>query len=234
MTGDLAAHRETRDAEVGGEDGWLALIAQHLLEDGVQELEGVGRVELAGTRVTIDGEAVTLDDERVVGITGGRTVQRVVRGGRVALRVRAPGARRGFSGIPVWAEDSRYRVPATWTLLDVPREIQLAYTIGTTTPRIARGALKFTLNNVPCTLLALDEEDGLLFVPFRDATSGRESYGAGRYLWAEPPDEHGITVLDFNRAASPACAFTPHAACPIPPPENKLLVAILAGEKVMP
>lgn len=229
---ELAAHRAARDAEVGGEDGWLAIVAQHLLDEGAQELEGLGRVTLAGTRVDVAG--VTLADERVVGIEGGRTVQRVVRGGRVALRVRVPGARRVFSGIPTWAEDPAYRVEATWTTLATPKELALAYTIGTTGTRVARGTLAFTVGGVACQVLALDEDDGLLFIPFRDATSGRESYGAGRYLWAEPPDERGKTVLDFNRAESPACAFTPHAACPMPPAENRLAAAIRAGEKVLP
>ena len=68
-----------------------------------------------------------------------------------------------------------------------------------------------------------------LFFIFRDATSGKSTYGAGRFLYAGPPVD-GRVVLDFNRAYSPPCAFTPHATCPLPPPNNRLAVAIEAGE----
>ena len=65
---------------------------------------------------------------------------------------------------------------------------------------------------------------------FRDRSSGRETYGAGRFLKA-PIGSDGKVVLDFNRAYSPPCAFTPFATCPLPPPENWLPVAVTAGEK---
>jgi len=74
--------------------------------------------------------------------------------------------------------------------------------------------------------------DGL-FIPFREATSGRETYGAGRYLdFDEPPSEH--FVLDFNRAYNPLCNYSPGFNCPIPPRENRLQVAIRAAELTYP
>jgi uncharacterized protein (DUF1684 family) len=72
-----------------------------------------------------------------------------------------------------------------------------------------------------------------LFIPFRDSTSGRETYGAGRFLdLDEPPDEH--FVLDFNRAYNPLCNYSPAFNCPIPPRENRLEAAIRAGELTYP
>ena len=75
------------------------------------------------------------------------------------------------------------------------------------------------------------EEDGRLFFVFRDLTSGKETYAAGRFLYADMPRD-GRVVLDFNKAYNPPCAFTPYATCPLPPPENRLQVRVEAGEKI--
>jgi len=69
-----------------------------------------------------------------------------------------------------------------------------------------------------------------LFVPFRDATSGKETYGAGRYLDLEPTRDE-VYDLDFNKAYNPYCAYSDDYVCPLPPPENWLPVPIRAGEK---
>ena len=73
-----------------------------------------------------------------------------------------------------------------------------------------------------------DDED--YFFIFRDGTSGKETYGAGRYLYTEAARD-GRVVLDFNKAYSPPCAFTPYATCPLPPPQNRLPIRVEAGEK---
>ena len=75
-----------------------------------------------------------------------------------------------------------------------------------------------------------------MFLPFRDATSGSETYGAGRYLLdtvkgADLGDDGGRLVLDFNFAYNPSCAYDPRWACPLAPPENRLPVAVRAGER---
>ncbi|MCF5922268.1 DUF1684 domain-containing protein, partial [Xanthomonas perforans] len=69
-----------------------------------------------------------------------------------------------------------------------------------------------------------------LFFLFADRTSGKESYGGARYLFATSPRD-GQVILDFNLAENPPCALTPHVVCPIAPPENRLDVAVNAGEK---
>jgi uncharacterized protein (DUF1684 family) len=66
---------------------------------------------------------------------------------------------------------------------------------------------------------------------FADGTSGRGTYGAGRYLWFDAPDEQDRVVLDFNRAYNPPCVWTGYAVCPLPSRDNRLAVAIEAGEK---
>jgi uncharacterized protein (DUF1684 family) len=88
---------------------------------------------------------------------------------------------------------------------------------------------------VALTAFAPVDADGALFVPFRDATSGKETYPAGRYLdLPAPPTDQRTVVVDFNRAYSPMCSFSPAFNCPLPPVENHLDVAIRAGEKTYP
>lgn len=93
------------------------------------------------------------------------------------------------------------------------------------------GVVEFARDGKNYRLEALDEGEGELFLVFADRTNGRGSYGAGRFLYAPMPDAHGRVVLDFNQAYNPPCAFTAFATCPLPPPENRLDLAISAGEK---
>jgi uncharacterized protein len=93
------------------------------------------------------------------------------------------------------------------------------------------GAVVFEVGGSEYRLDALNEEGSdELFLIFADATSGRHTYGGGRYLYAAPP-EGGETVVDFNKAYNPPCVFTEFATCPLPPMQNRLPVAIEAGEK---
>ena len=92
------------------------------------------------------------------------------------------------------------------------------------------GKAIFTVDGQKVELLPMSISEREVFFVFRDRTSGRESYGAGRFLKAEPP-ANGKIYLDFNRAFNPPCAFTAFATCPLPPPENWLPFAVPAGEK---
>ena len=100
---------------------------------------------------------------------------------------------------------------------------------------IRYGALKFTLDGVECLLdtfksLSTDVDPKRLFIPFRDTTSGKETYGAGRYLELDE-NASGIYTIDFNLAYNPYCAYNIDFSCPLPPEQNTLKVAIRAGEK---
>jgi uncharacterized protein (DUF1684 family) len=93
------------------------------------------------------------------------------------------------------------------------------------------GVAHFEKDGKKASLLPfLDLGEKRLFVLFGDCTNGRETYGAGRFLYAPVPEE-GRILLDFNKAFNPPCAFTPYAVCPLPPPENKVELTIDAGEK---
>jgi uncharacterized protein (DUF1684 family) len=101
------------------------------------------------------------------------------------------------------------------------------------------GEFKFHINGKDCTLQAYksNPQEKRLFIPLRDETSGKETYGAGRYLDLDP-DRHktadGKWIVDFNQAYNPWCAYSEMFVCPFVPPENWLEVPILAGEKDYP
>jgi uncharacterized protein (DUF1684 family) len=91
--------------------------------------------------------------------------------------------------------------------------------------------VRFTLDGQEVALKPVYEgDDPRFFFVFADATSGKSTYGAGRFLYADPPKD-GQVVLDFNQAYNPPCAFSPWATCPLPPDGNRLALAIEAGEK---
>jgi uncharacterized protein (DUF1684 family) len=77
----------------------------------------------------------------------------------------------------------------------------------------------------------LEKGSKQLFIIFGDKTTGKETYGAGRYLYADPAGDDGKVVLDFNKAYNPPCAFTQFATCPLPPRQNRLAIRVEAGEK---
>lgn len=91
------------------------------------------------------------------------------------------------------------------------------------------GILHLQLNGKPYSLMPVEEGDHL-FIIFKDLTGKTDTYGAGRFLYAARP-LNGKVELDFNKAENPPCAFTEFATCPLPPPQNRLNVAIPAGEK---
>ena len=93
------------------------------------------------------------------------------------------------------------------------------------------GVVEFQRDGRIYRIEALDEGEGVLFLVFADRTNGHGSYGAGRFLDAPMPDANGSVTLDFNQSRNPPCAFTAFATCPLPPPENRLDLAITAGEK---
>ena len=100
-----------------------------------------------------------------------------------------------------------------------------------TADEVSPGALVFTFQGKEFRIdPILEKGETDYFIIFKDATSGKETYGAARYLYAHPADASGKTIVDFNKAYNPPCAFTEFATCPLPPAKNRLSVAIEAGE----
>jgi len=167
------------------------------------------------------------------------TIIVINRDGRFALRIKDPQAptRVGFHGLKWYAPNAAYRVKAKWIPYNPPKMLDIPTVLGTTTHIPAPGAAEFTIDGQTVRLEPVleDPKSTDLFFILRDATSKTTTYGAGRFLYTGLPD-HGVAQpgeleLDFNRLFNPPCAFTPYATCPLPPPQNRLSVAIPAGEQ---
>jgi uncharacterized protein len=140
----------------------------------------------------------------------------------------------GFTGLRYFSVDESFRVTATLARLDVPAEAYLRTNRDGQAVMRHLGDLVFRLAGRPYRLRVFHAGEGVgtsVFVPFRDSTSGAESYGPGRYLTLELNESDEYEV-DFNRAFNPYCAYTDAFECAFPPAENDLPVAIRAGEKV--
>jgi uncharacterized protein (DUF1684 family) len=151
-------------------------------------------------------------------------------------------ARRNFRGLAYWRHDPALRLSAALEPdpaappLEVPRSGE-----GQAMPYARIGWVSFEVDGAGCRLAVywLNEYSGGIFIPFRDATSGRETYGGGRYLWdsakgADLGSSGDDLVLDFNYAYHPSCVYDPIWSCPLAPQENWLTLPIAAGERLEP
>ncbi len=246
---EIAAWRAEREASLKAEDGWLSLAGLVWLHEGANPFgkdaeseialpdgpphAGVFHLDHGKVTVTVDGSTreVKPDSDDIVKV--GRVRLLVIkRSGKYGVRVKDPEseARREFKGIESFPADESYRLTARWVA--EPRKIPILNVLGQTEPHESPGYAVFTLQGRELTLHPVLEASGAkeLFYIFKDETSGKETYPAGRFLYSLMPQD-GHVILDFNKAYNPPCAFTPYATCPLPPPENRLAVRIEAGEK---
>ncbi len=156
----------------------------------------------------------------------------VSRGEEQALRVRdneSP-VYDAFDGIERYPTSTDWRVTARWVPHD--KTVMVPNVLGTSTETESPAYLEFWIDGERHTLDVTGDPDSDRFMMvFADATSGNGTYGGGRYLWFDAPDEEGRVVLDFNLAYNPPCVWTGHATCPLPTRDNRLDVAVEAGEK---
>ncbi len=141
-----------------------------------------------------------------------------------------PALRQSFSGLAYYPENPDLRFEVKVERFKDPQTIKMQTSTGDVQDYVRYGRFRFEVEGQPAELTVYSAGDGEAFVPFADATSGRETYGAGRYLEIEPVGRDRFEV-DFNLAYNPWCAYSAHYSCPFPPPENRLQVAIRAGEK---
>jgi uncharacterized protein (DUF1684 family) len=180
------------------------------------------------------------DSEKPSKLTiGSITVIVIHRDDKFGLRVKdlQAATRTGFHGLNWYAPNAAYRVHARWIPYNPPKVLDIPTVLGTVTHMSAPGAAEFTVDGQVVRLEPVleDPKSTDLFFIMRDATSKTTTYGAGRFVYSELPD-HGVDKpgevwLDLNKAVNPPCAFTPYATCPLPPPQNRLSVAIPAGER---
>ena len=251
-----------RHDELAAPESWLGLVGLFWLEPGVNRVgsaagslvrlpggpEHLGELLWNDGRVVwypVAGEARELQTD-VAGQSS--TVEHenwsffiVDRDGHLAVRLRDRdwAAGRPFAGLDYFDFDPAWQIAAEWQALSPPLRMEVHNVSGELkTVEVAHQAV-FEVAGQTVTLLPMSVNDKEVFFVFRDRTSGKETYGAGRFLKAPAatmeatagPGANGKISLDFNRAYNPPCAFTPFATCPLPPPENWLSFAVPAGEK---
>jgi uncharacterized protein (DUF1684 family) len=135
-----------------------------------------------------------------------------------------------LDSIPAFPASKRWRVKAKLEKFSAPKIYEVNTVIGVPDTYSATGKLIFKINGKQLSLIPFDEGNSY-FIVFGDETSSLETYAAGRFLYAAKVDSTGFTILDFNKATNPPCAFTPFATCPLPLKDNILDVKIEAGEK---
>ncbi|MCK9283182.1 MAG: DUF1684 domain-containing protein [Rhodocyclaceae bacterium] len=231
---DYSQWRSQRRIDLTAPDGWLSIVGLVWLEPGANTVgcatgnaavlpsgpERLGEVFVAGCSAEwrpagASTQALQSDAGGAPSVIRCGSIEFFVieRDGRLALRIRdrEAAARKRFAGIDCFVYDPAWRIEAVWdgecVRFDHAGQSHLLHPQDCRTPR--------------------------LHCVFGDATNGRETYGGGRFLYADAPQK-GPLVLDFNRAINPPCVFTPYATCPLPAPENRLPFPIMAGEKYPP
>ena len=152
-----------------------------------------------------------------------------------SLRVRDPNGplARGFLGFAWFPIGRQYRVVGRFIPDAAPKPLKVPNTLGDDDEYRTEGVVEFQLQGQTLRLRPFTTRPKRFYFVFRDASSGQETYETARFLYADLLDD-GTTVLDFNQAYNPPCAFNPYTTCPIPLRENRLPVKILAGEKAYP
>ncbi|PKO86992.1 MAG: hypothetical protein CVU16_16375 [Betaproteobacteria bacterium HGW-Betaproteobacteria-10] len=267
----LAAWQQARHDELAAPDSWLGLIGLYWLEAGVNSVGSAadavvnlpsgpahfGDLRWEGGRVfwqpvgamTVElqtdhlGKPTTVDCENWSFFV-------VDRDHRLAVRVRDRNwaVSRSFTGLDYFPFDRAWQIEADWQSIAPPLRLEVPNISGDLkTVDVAHRAV-FAVAGQTVALLPMAVGDNEVFFVFRDRSSGKETYGAGRFLKvpaatiktkagprileaAVDPAVDGKIRLDFNRAYNPPCAFSSFATCPLPPPENWLPFPVLAGEK---
>ncbi len=246
--------RQDREARLKSDTGWPTIAGLFWLREGSQTIgsDAANRIVLpahsAPARLGViefhDGKALLQYADRGKGSVvlqpdssgaptrirvGALTFWVIQRGNRYGLRLRDTKSRfrKEFTGCEWYPVKPAYHITARF--VPDPRQISVPSVIGVTTTEHSPGYVEFELNGKTLRLRPTGSTDSLEFL-FRDATSGKTTYGGGRFLSAGPV-KNGEVIIDFNLAYNPPCAFTPYATCPLPTKENRLKVPIEAGER---
>jgi len=205
--------------------------------------EGIQMTVFPGGDVRLDGEQVESilmhDDttETPVTVSSGSLAWVVIyREGKIGVRLRDFNhpALAALPPIPHFDIDANWRVEGVLKLFDEPRIMNVGTVIeGVGYNPESPGVVAFEIDGESYELEAYTSGERLFFV-FGDRSSGRDTYGAGRFVYAARPGEDGKTVLDFNKSYNPPCAFGDFSTCPVASPQNRLPIRVEAGEKYEP
>lgn len=256
---DLAQWRKAQEHDLTRDEGWLSVAGLFWLKEGdctigsseacaVRLPESapaeVGTLTREGNHVTLTtkvGVVATLKGQKVISqelaldsdrvSIGSLTFMAIHRGSRIGVRLFDKSCKgyKEFKGQNWYAANPKFVLQAKFVPYEPPKSVNITNVIGDTQPVAVVGYVEFTLDGKVCRLDAQGQGGGL-FINFRDNTSGKTTYPAGRFLDAPAP-VNGMVTIDFNRATNPPCAWTSFATCPLPPRQNFLGVAVPAGEK---
>lgn len=216
---------------LGGPEDWGTLLV-----DG----DELRFLYVAGNGVTVDGSDsgdITLASD----VSGDPTIVRsgnlsfhVIFRESYALRIKdsqAP-ALLAFKGVNNYDIQPDWRIEGRFIQGAEGETVQIANVLGQLYPSPVYGTFEFERGGVGYRMLAIGDEDSeSLWFLFADRTNGLETYGAGRFLYSDGMPENGRLIVDFNKAYNPPCAFNDYSTCPLPPQQNRLDLAVTAGEK---
>ena len=246
---DVDQYRAQREAALKQDDGWLTVVGLFRLKEGDNRVGSAESNEIAlPAPVPAHIGKITFSKSRAIYYAEGRpgTILRpnvdvitlgqikfflIQRGAEYFIRVKDNNSkiRREFTGLKWFPIDPSWNIAAKFTPYDKPHTIMFDSQNGVKQPMQSPGYVTFTREGKEYRLEPVWEDRELFFI-FRDATSNKSTYGAARFLYAAPAKD-GTVMLDFNKAINPPCAFTAYATCPLPPPQNRLPLAVTAGEK---
>jgi hypothetical protein len=246
---DVEQFRATREASLKQDNGWLTVVGLFRLKEGENRVGAGEPNEIAlpspaparvGKIVFSKGQATyysngkpgtALRPDVDIATVGAIKFFVIKRGDEFFVRVRDSNSqlRRDFTGLKWFPIDPAWKITAKFTAYDAPQTMLFDSHNGVKQPMKSPGFVTFKRDGKEYRLQPVLEGSELFFV-FRDATSNKSTYGAARFLYAAPA-QNGTVILDFNEAINPPCAFTAYATCPLPPPQNRLTLAVTAGEK---
>jgi hypothetical protein len=256
---DVGRWRERRESALKADGGWLTVTGLFWLKDGENSIGSsttsdillpeyapahFGKLAVRGanlvfatadTTVKLNGQPIREGDLRIAGgkqevlTSGPIQLLPMKRGERFALRLKDANSklRAGFTGLRWYPVQQDWRIVGKFTPFASLTKLTLETIIGGSEVMDSPGYVTFERGGQTYKLQATGQGKRLFFV-LRDQTSGKTTYGS-RFLYSDL-EADGTVVLDFNKAENPPCAFTPYATCPLPPPQNRLALAITAGE----
>ena len=255
----IAEWRRQHEAALKADGGWLTVTGLFWLKEGPNSIGSgaandivlpasaparLGAVKVSEDRavftastnsVTLNGKPVREAPLRYAGpvdviSSGPLDLFPIKRGDRLALRMKDKNSalRKSFTHLSWFPVREDWRIAGKFVPLARHAKMVFDTVIGVPDIEESPGYVEFQRGGQTYRLQAADDEGQLFFV-MRDLTSGKSTYAASRFLYADPP-RNGVVILDFNKAENPPCAFTPYATCPLPPPQNRLALAIEAGE----
>jgi uncharacterized protein (DUF1684 family) len=253
---EIAEFRAARERSIGGPDGWATVVGLAWLKEGLNRVGSdpdseialpasvparVGTIIVKGKQAEfrpapgIKIPAQQLKEDSTVLSIGTIKFFLIERAGKFAVRVKDSDAptRIEFMHLNWYPVEPSWRIEAKFVPWDKPKTIKFDTVIdGIAEEDQSPGYVTFMRDGHEYRIDAVVDE-GELFLIFRDQTSGKTTYPAARFLYAEAPQNlkaPSTVVLDFNKAINPPCAFTAYATCPLPPPQNRLTLPIAAGE----